>query len=209
MAAVDPTRSTRDPVIDRAAERQHQDLLEAAWAVRDAAEVRRKMIRMALENLAAGLCAFEINAKRLSITEMDDNALYQFIGNTAKEKIDAGVWYRLQYENGVTAASRANTQAVKDLTDKLNQAQRDLSAANRRNTDLQADLNILRAEHAQANQRFQAIDDAKRRAENIAADLQQQISNLTAQLGQASARSSSEAVQLAPTAGVSDGRTDA
>ena len=186
MAAVDPNAT--ESVIERAADRQVQSLLEAAWAVRDAAEVRRKTIRQALENLAAGLCAFEINAQRLTLAEMDDNTLYKFIGHTAKAKIDDGVWYRIQYEQGATAAGQPDEkEKTARLTDQLTQAQHELAQANRRNADLRAELERVELERTQAAQKVQMIEEGRRRAENMVANLQQQVNELRSRLAQANA----------------------
>jgi len=143
-----------------AAGQQMQNLLDGAWSVRDAAELRRKLIRDAFERLAQNFCAHSLEQQRVVVSSLTDQELFDFIVADVKNRLDEGLWYKKQYDDQVdqiALATQALTkqlaeahQTADELRSKLSQAEQareDITAANRGYTNdiagLQAKVKLL------------------------------------------------------------------
>ena len=74
-----------DRSLAAASAQQMQDLLEGAWAVRDAAEQRRRVIRQAFELIAKKLCSQSLDQHKIDLAEIDDQALFDFINRRCQK----------------------------------------------------------------------------------------------------------------------------
>lgn len=133
-----------DRSLAAASAQQMQDLLEGAWAVRDAAEQRRRVIRQAFELIAKKLCSQSLDQHKIDLAEIDDQALFDFIITDAKGRLDEGLWYKKYYDDQADAIQAA----TKNLSDQL-------AAAN-------TVAESLRAELAQTKQELEDVKTANR-----------------------------------------------
>jgi hypothetical protein len=133
-----------DRSLAAASAQQMQDLLEGAWAVRDAAEQRRRVIRQAFELIAKKLCSQSLDQHKIDLAEIDDQALFDFIITDAKGRLDEGLWYKRYYDDQADAIQAA----TKNLSDQL-------AAAN-------TVAESLRAELAQTKQELEDVRTANR-----------------------------------------------
>jgi len=165
-----------DESIRRAANQQTQSLLEAAWAVRDAAEIRRKKIRQAFELLAQKLCAQNLDRQHINLAEIGDQELFDFIVADAKTRLDEGLWYKRQYDEKVDVIGTATRdlqeqlaaakQVQVELQARLDQTKRQLADAEiahrgcaSENATLRADIKVL--ERAAADRTVKAALDVQ------------------------------------------------
>ena len=165
--------SETEVMIREAATRQTDSLLNAAWAVRDAAEVRRKKIRQAFELIAVKLCPQSVD--RIKIAELDDQALFEFIVTDALTRLDEGEWYRQQYarvESTIKDQTRylteqlsAARQATAEIEKRLAQTKQSLDDTLTANRGYVGEVEVLKG---QVKVLENALKDAQVRNQNLA-----------------------------------------